>query len=135
MTIETAIQSKLVAAVASKTPRVYQGAREQGSALPAVSWDWIPGGESFQDMTAGSVGLAEGTVQFDAYAETTKEAAAIRELIRLAFQNHINAKMGGTSGVQVWACIFSGMSGGYEPETNVIVRSINFDIHYQQAQS
>jgi hypothetical protein len=135
MTIETAIQTKLVAVVASKTPRVYQGAREQGSALPAVSWDWLPGGESFQDMTTGSVGLAEGTVQFDAYAETTKEASAIRELIRLAFQNHINAKMGGSSGVQVWGCLAGPKISGYEPETNIIVRSIQFEIHYAESQS
>jgi len=132
VTIEAAIQSHLVNAVASKTSRVYQGERPQGSAIPAVSWDWIEGGESYQDMTAGSVGLAGISAQFNAFAATTAAAAEIRELIRLAFQNHINAKMGGVSGVQVWACLYEGISGGFEPDTNVIVRSVDFRILHGQ---
>lgn len=138
MTIEEAIQAHLVAAVASKTALVFQGAREQGSAIPAVTWDWLPGGESLQDMSSGPLGVAMQTVQIDAIASTAKEAAAIRELIRLAFQNHSNANMGASGsplsgGVKVWGCFFSGSSSGFEPETSNYVRSIDFEIHHKQA--
>ena len=135
MTIEAAIQSKLATAVASKTTRVCQGAIEQGSALPAVTWDWLPGGGSEQGMDGAPLGLAAGVVQFDAIAATAAAAAEIRELIRLAFQRHVTGLMGGASGVHVYGCLFQGSSGGYEPDTGAYVRSIDIEFQYQQAQS
>lgn len=135
MNIEAAIQSKLATAVASKTTRIYQGAREEGSALPAVTWDWLPGGGSEQGLDGAPLGLAAGVIQFDAIAATAAAAAEIRELIRLAFQTHDGGLMGGASGVRVYGCLFQGSSGGYEPDTGAYVRSIDIEFQYQQSQS
>jgi len=135
LTIEESIFNHLedqAAIVALVSTRIYQTEREQGSGLPAIVFDEVGGGESEQDMSAGSIGLAKGLYQFDCYATTTKEAAAIRELVRLAFQNHINAVMGGAGGVHVWMCDFSGQSGGFDPDTRDVVRSIDFEIQHQQ---
>ena len=133
MSIEESVFNHLgdqAAIVALVSARIYQTERVQGSALPSIVFSEVGGGESEQDMSSGSVGLAVGLYQFDCYAATSKEAAAIRELVRLAFQNHINATMG--SGVHVWMCDFSGQSGGFDPDTRDFVRSIDFEIHYKQ---
>ena len=133
MTIEESIHAHLSAQAAITAlvgTRIYQGAREQGSALPAISFSEVDG-ESYQDMTAGSVGLARATYQFDCHAGTTKQAAALRELVRLAMQNHINSPLS-ASGVQTWACLFTGTSGGYDPETGAIVRSVDFELLFAQ---
>ncbi len=138
MTIQEAIYNALTAdsdITALVGARIYQTEREQGDGLPAVVFDEIAGGESDQDMTAGSVGLARMLFQIDCYSETSKEAAQIREYVRLLFQNHINATMGGAGGIHVWACYFEGTSAGFEPGTRTFVRSIDFEFHYAQPTS
>ncbi len=142
MTIEEALVAHAVAdaAIAAVVgTRVYSGERDQGAGLPAVAINEVSG-ESYQDMTSGSVGLAVRTFQFDCYGATTKAAVELRELVRVRYQNHINALMGASGsplsgGVQVWACIHAGEMGGYEFETDNVVRSVVFDVHYQQPQS
>ncbi len=136
------IQEALRAALATNanilshvSTRVYWGERPQNSGLPAITLMELGGGESYQDMTAGSVGLAVLPVQVDCLAATPSEALAIREHVRLILQNHINAVMGGVGGVQVWACIFSGKSQGYEPETGTYIASVDFDVHHEEALS
>lgn len=140
MLIVEAIRAQLAdtaGVIALAGDRVYHGARPQNDAVPAVAFEELPGGESYQDMTAGSVGVAVMPIQVNCYAEDALDAHTLREACRLALQNWINADMGMTGsplsgGVHVWCCIFTGMSGGYEPETNNYVRSIDFDVHYQQ---
>jgi hypothetical protein len=138
VTIFEAIKAHLDAQVgitALVSTRIYQGEREQSSALPAISFDEIPGGDSWQDLSDGSVGLAFGVFQFNCYSNTTKQAAQLRELVRLAFQNHSPGLMGGASGVRVFGCIYSGNSGGFEPVTWKAVRSVDFEIQYTEATS
>ena len=140
MTIEEAItlhikqQPAIVARVAS---RIYQGEREQSVSGEAISFERIPGGSSFQDISAGSVGLAEDTYSFSWYADSAKEANSGRELLRLAFQNHVGAVMGGAGGVLVYGCLYESSSGGFEPGTEPpkYVRSVDFLIQYEQPTS
>lgn len=139
MTIEEAVNTHILTSAAIYAlvgPRVYQGEREQGSALPAISFS-IVAGESMESIDAGPEGLAFTTFQFNAYATTAKQAAAIRELLRLRFQTHRGAIMGGVGGVFVGGCLFSGLSEGFDPNdaNRVYVRSIDFEIQHEQAVS
>ena len=138
MTIQEAIYNALAAdsdITELVSTRIYQTEREQGEGLPAVVFEDIAGGECLEDMTSGCIGLAKTLFQIDSYSETSKQAAQIREYVRLLFQNHRTAIMGGAGGVHVWACYFEGTSAGFEPGTRTFVRSIDFEFHYQQATS
>lgn len=133
MNIAESIRAHLAATaavVAIAGTRIYYGERPQNSTLPAVAFAEIGGGESYQDMTSGAVGLGVTPFQFNCYDDSPDAAMDLREATRIALMNHINAVMG--SGVHVWSCIFTGRSDGYEPETGTYVASIDFDVHYSE---
>jgi hypothetical protein len=111
--------------------RIYQGARKQGSSLPALSFEEV-GMESEQDITGSPIGLGSSYVEFFCYAETTKAAAALREAVRLSLQRH-SGVMGG--GVHVHGCLYESASSGYDPDTDDVVRSIEFNIQFSQTTS
>ena len=138
MTIDEALYAHLAAdssITAVVSTRIHNGAREQGGALPAISFSAISG-ESEQDITGAPVGLGGVTVQFDCYGATSKAASALRELVRLSFQGHTaGSLMGGESGLRVFGCWVEGMSAGYDPDTDDEVRSIDFDIEFNEATS
>ena len=138
MTIDEALYAHLAAdsSIADVVgTRIHNGAREQGGSLPAISFSEISG-ESEQDVTGAPVGLGGVTVQFDCYAATSKAASALRELVRLSLQGHTaGSLMGGGSGLRVFGCWVEGMSAGYDPDTGDEVRSIDFDIEFNEATS
>jgi hypothetical protein len=111
--------------------RIYQGARKQGDGLPALSFD-EHGMDSEQDITGSPIGLGSSFVEFLCYAETTKAAAALREAVRLSLQQHTGI-MGG--GVYVHGCLFENAAGGYDPDTDDVVRSVEFEIQFSQTTS
>ncbi len=113
--------------------RIHNGAREQGGALPAISFSEISG-ESEQDVTGASVGLGKTLFQIDCYAATSKAASALRELVRLSLQGHAAGSLM-AGGLYVYGCWVEGMSGGYDPDTGDEVRSIDFEIEFNEATS
>lgn len=138
MTIEQAIAAHLASdatIVSYVAARIYQDEREEGTALPAISFFEIPGGESLQSIDNASVGLAFKTFQINVYAAKPSTANTLRELVRLRFQNH-SGIMGGAGGIPV-SCLHSGESGGLDPNdvSRTIVRSVDFEFQYQQSQS
>jgi hypothetical protein len=138
MNIQEAIRADLVAnadILAHVSTRVYYGERPQNSALPAITIEEIGGGESFQDMTAGTVGVAIEPFQINCWAATPDAALAIREHVKIELQNHIHALMGGAGGVHVWACIFRGKSAGYDPVSQTYAASIDFDVIHRESSS
>lgn len=137
MTIEEAINAHLKAQASITAlvgARIYQSVREQSAGLPAITFDRLDGGASFQDISSGSVGLAEDQVDFTAYAADAKTAALLREYMRVALQNFVGAVMGGAGGVRVFGCLYESSHGGYEPDTQppVYMRSVTFTIQYEQ---
>ena len=113
--------------------KIHQVEREQGEEPPSIVFDEISG-ESDESISDGSVGLAITTFQFDCHASTVEAATSLRDLVRLAFQNH-HGLMGSGPGVFVFGCQFSGLSSGFDPDTGTYVRSVDFDVHHEQAQS
>ena len=136
MTIDESISAHLLAdatITALVGARIYNGPREQGGSLPAISFDEISG-ESEQEVTGDAVGLASSLYQFDCYAATTKAAAAVREVLRLSLQGHTAGSAMG-AGVRVYGCWVEGKSGGYDPDTGDKVRSIDFSIEFNETTS
>lgn len=63
--------------------RIYPVARPQGSALPSVVVSRIDGGPEYADD--GEIGLANGRVQLDVYAETYTACRAASNAVLTAF--------------------------------------------------
>jgi|GEM_PF-4028542 len=66
--------------------RIFPDAAPGGTANPCVVYQFLP--EEFEDvLDSGAVGDGAFAVQFRCYGSTRKDANAVREAIRQAFQN------------------------------------------------
>lgn len=133
MSIETELIAHLAAdatLAALVSDRIHAVLMPQGGDFPAVTITRIASEEQLtMEPLAGHV-LAR--FQLDAWAETGLEAIAVGDAIRGALQGHAQAALdgGGTLAVQGIRLVEPGIRDGYEPESELCRRSLDFEVVY-----
>ena len=79
--------------------RVYPGARQQGSALPAITLTRISGGPLYSDE--GEAGLDDARIQIDCWAETYSAAKLLARAVKAVLSG-----FDGTVGTTSFACVW-----------------------------